>query len=79
VVVLRVMSAIKVFVVIYMLIKDTNPAFSKGVTLMVLFYREAFTKFNKGYGSAIVMWSFVLIGILTALQFVAEKKLVHYD
>jgi multiple sugar transport system permease protein len=79
VVVLRVMSAIKAFDVIYMLIKDTNPAFNKGVTLMVLFYREAFTKFNKGYGSAIVMWSFVIIGILTALQFVAEKKLVHYD
>ena len=79
VVVLRVMSAVKVFDVIYMLIKDTNPAFNKGVSLMVLFYREAFVKFNKGYASAIVMWSFVIIGILTAIQFIAEKKLVNYD
>ena len=79
VVVLRVMSAIKVFDVIYMLIKDSNPAFNKGVSLMVLFYREAFIKFNKGYASAIVPWSFVIIGVLTAIQFVAEKKLVHYD
>ncbi len=79
VVVLRVMSAIKVFDVIYMLIKDSNPAFNKGVSLMVLFYREAFTKFNKGYASAIVLWSFVIIGVLTAIQFIAEKKLVHYD
>jgi multiple sugar transport system permease protein len=79
VVVLRVMSAIKVFDVIYMLIKDSNPAFNKGVSLMVLFYREAFVKFNKGYASAIVLWSFVIIGILTAIQFIAEKKLVHYD
>ena len=79
VVVLRVMSALKVFDVIYMLIKDSNPAFNKGVSLMVLFYREAFIKFNKGYASAIVLWSFVIIGVLTAIQFVAEKKLVHYD
>ena len=79
VVVLRVMSALKVFDVIYMLIKDSNPAFNKGVSLMVLFYREAFVKFNKGYASAIVLWSFVIIGVLTAVQFFAEKKLVHYD
>lgn len=76
---LRVMSAIKVFDVIYMLVKDNNPAFNKTVSLMVLFYREAFTKFNKGYASTIVLWSFAIIGILTALQFAAEKKLVHYD
>ena len=42
-------------------------------------YREAFEKFNKGYASAIVMWSFVIILIFTVFQFVAEKKLVHYD
>lgn len=77
--VLRVMSATKVFDVIYMLIRNDNPAYNRGVSLMVLFYREAFTKFNKGYASAIVMWSFVIIGILTAIQFIAEKKLVHYD
>ena len=77
--VLRVMSATKVFDVIYMLVRNDNPAYNKGVSLMVLFYREAFTKFNKGYASAIVMWSFVIIGILTAIQFIAEKKLVHYD
>lgn len=79
VVVLRVMSAIKQFDLIYMLVKDTNPAFKNGVTLMVLFYREAFIRFNKGYASTIVIWSFIIIGILTALQFVAEKKLVNYD
>jgi multiple sugar transport system permease protein len=77
--VLRVMSATKVFDVIYMLIRNDNPAYNRGVSLMVLFYREAFTKFNKGYASAIVLWSFVIIGILTAIQFIAEKKLVHYD
>ena len=79
VVMMRVMSSIKQFDTVYMLIKSSNPAYKKGVTLMVLFYREAFEKFNKGYASAIVLWSFTLICVLTFFQFVAEKKLVHYD
>ena len=79
VVILRVMSAIKVFDTIYMLVKKENPAYKQAVTLMPLFYREAFENFNKGYASAIVLWSFTLIMIITAFQLVAEKKLVHYD
>ena len=34
---------------------------------------------NKGYGSAIVLYTFVIIAIFTAIQFISEKKLVHYD
>ena len=79
VVLMRTMNSLKQFDTVYLLIKQTNPAFKKSATLMVLFYREAFEKFNKGYASAIVMWSFVIIMIFTVFQFVAEKKLVNYD
>lgn len=79
VVLMRTMNSLKQFDTVYLLIKQTNPAFKKSFTLMVLFYREAFEKFNKGYASAIVMWSFVIIMIFTLFQFVAEKKLVNYD
>ena len=79
VVLMRTMNSLKQFDTVYLLIKQTNPAFKKSYTLMVLFYREAFEKFNKGYASAIVMWSFVIIMIFTVFQFVAEKKLVNYD
>ncbi|MEG0901592.1 MAG: sugar ABC transporter permease [Clostridia bacterium] len=79
VVMMRVMAAIKQFDTVYLLIKTTNPAYKKTITLMVMFYREAFDKFNKGYASAIVMWSFVIIGIITLLQFGLEKKMVHYE
>ena len=79
VILMRTMNSLKQFDTVYLLIKQTNPAFKKTFTLMVLFYREAFEKFNKGYASAIVMWSFVIIMIFTVFQFVAEKKLVHYD
>lgn len=79
VVLMRTMNSLKQFDTVYLLIKQTNPAYKKSITLMVMFYREAFEKFNKGYASAIVMWSFVIIMIFTVFQFVAEKKLVHYD
>ena len=79
VVLMRTMNSLKQFDTVYLLIKQTNPAYKKSITLMVMFYREAFEKFNKGYASAIVMWSFVIIMIFTVFQFVAEKKLVNYD
>lgn len=79
VVIMRVMNAIKQFDTIYLLIKPSNPAYKKAATLMVYFYREAFEKFNKGYASAIILWSMVIIGVFTAIQFWSEKRLVHYE
>lgn len=79
VVMMRMMTSIKQFDTIYLLIKSNNPAYKRTATLMVHFYREAFEKFNKGYASAIVLWSTVIIFLFTLIQFRAEKKLVHYD
>ena len=79
VVLMRAMSSLKQFDTIYLLINTRNPAYKSATVLMTLFYREAFEKFNKGYGSAIVLYTFVIIAIFTAIQFITEKKLVHYD
>ena len=79
VVLMRAMTSLKQFDTVYLLIKTTNPAYKQGTVLMTLFYREAFEKFNKGYASAIVLYTFVIIAIFTAIQFAAEKKLVHYE
>lgn len=79
VVLMRAMSSLKQFDTVYLLIKADNPAYKRGVTLMTMFYREAFEKFNKGYASALVLYSFLIISIFTVIQFVAEKKLVHYE
>ena len=46
---------------------------------MYLFYREAFVAGNKGYASAIVIWTIFLIGIVTVIQFIGQKKWVNYD
>ena len=79
VIIMRVMASIKVFDLIYMMVEDTNPAINSARTLMGLFYRESFVKGNKGYASAIVVGTFLIIGIITFIQFIGQKKWVNYD
>ena len=80
VILMRTMTSLKQFDTVYLLVPSrSNPAYRNAATLMTVFYREAFEKFNKGYASAIVIFSFLLISIFTLIQFVAEKKLVHYE
>ena len=79
VIIMRIMASIKVFDLIYMMVEDTNPAINNARTLMGLFYRESFVKGNKGYASAIVVWTFLIIGVITFIQFIGQKKWVNYD
>lgn len=79
VLIMRIMASIKVFDLIYMMVEDSNPAINSARTLMGLFYRESFEKGNKGYASAIVVWTFFIIGVITLIQFIGQKKWVNYD
>jgi multiple sugar transport system permease protein len=79
VLIMSLMAALKQFDLVYMMITDTNPAFQQSKTLMYMFYRESFQVGNKGYASALVLWTFVIILAFTAIQFVGQKKWVHYD
>jgi multiple sugar transport system permease protein len=79
VLIMRLMSSIKVYDLIYMMVEDTNPAVTSVQSLMYLFYRESFTAGNRGYGSAIVIWTVLLIGIVTVVQFIGQKKWVNYE
>ena len=42
---------------IYMMVDQTNPALTNAQSLMYLFYRESFVAGNRGYASAIVVWT----------------------
>ena len=44
-----------------------------------LFYRETFVAGSRGSGAAIVVWTVAIIGIITVIQFVGQKKWVNYD
>lgn len=79
VMIMRLMSSIKVYDLIYMMVEDTNPALTSVQSLMYLFYRETFVAGSRGYGAAIVVWTVVLIGIITVIQFIGQKKWVNYD
>jgi multiple sugar transport system permease protein len=79
VMIMRLMSSLKVYDLIYMMVEDTNPAVTSVQSLMYLFYRESFVAGSRGYGSAIVIWTVLLIGIVTIIQFVGQKKWVNYE
>lgn len=77
--IMRMMASLKVYDLIYMMIDVTNPVRPDVQSLMYLFYQEAFVAGNKGYASAIVVWTILLIGIVTIVQFVGQKKWVNYE
>lgn len=79
VLIMRLMASIKVYDLIYMMVDQTNPALTSAQSLMYLFYRESFVAGNRGYASAIVIWTVLLIGVITALQFWGQKKWVNYE
>ncbi len=79
VLVTRVIAAMQVFDVIYMVIDNNNPALKKTQSLVCLFYKYSFTQSNKGYGSTVVVVLLIVILLLTVLQMIGQKKWVHYN
>lgn len=79
VLIMRLMTSLKQFDLIYMLVDEKNPALSGAQTLTYLFYRLAFVIKDKGYASVIVLWTFLIIAGITIIQFATQKKWVHYD
>ena len=75
----RVFGAMQVFDLIFMVMDRNSPALYKTQSLVYLFYQNSFVQNNKGYGSALVVWCVILIAIITAVQFIGQKKWVTYD
>lgn len=79
VVVTRVIGAMQVFDLIYMLIDLNNPAWKKTETLVSLFYKYSFEQSKKGYGAVVVVLLLAVIMVLTVIQLNGQKKWVHYE
>ena len=79
VLVTRVIGALQVFDLIYMVMDDSNPAMSKTQSLVYLFYQYSFVNKNYGYGSTIVVLLLVLTMIITVFQMIGQKKWVFYN
>ena len=79
VLVTRVIAAMQVFDVIYMIIDYNNPALKKTESLVYLFYKYSFEQSKKGYGATVVVILLAVIMLLTVVQLIGQKKWVHYE
>ncbi|WP_230397702.1 carbohydrate ABC transporter permease [Novisyntrophococcus fermenticellae] len=79
VLVTRIISALQVFDLMYMVMDKSNPALEKTQSLVYLFYKYAFINKNMGYGSTIVILLLVITLIITAFQMIGQKKWVFYN
>lgn len=79
VLVTRVIGALQVFDLVYMVMDISNPALKKTESIVYLFYQYSFQNGNKGYGSAIVVLLLAVIMVLTVFQMIGQKKWVHYN
>ncbi|MCR4590184.1 MAG: sugar ABC transporter permease [Lachnospiraceae bacterium] len=79
VIVTRIIGAMQVFDLIYMMIDLNNPAWKKTESLVFLFYKYSFEQSKKGYGATVVVVLLAVILLLTVLQLIGQKKWVHYE
>ncbi|AUA17210.1 ABC transporter permease subunit [Streptomyces sp. SID8361] len=74
---LYLIGALKVFDSIVVLTNGGPGDSSRSVVMYI--YEKAFQSFNFGYAAAVSVSLLVVIGIVTALQFWASRKWVHYE
>ena len=75
----RVIGALTIFDLMFMVMDKTNLALDKVKSAVYVFYDYTFTQGNKGYGAAIVMILVVFIMIVTVIMQRAEKRFVFYN
>ncbi len=79
VIITRMIAAMQVFDLIYMIMDRSNPALAKTQSLVYLFYQSSFVERDLGYGSTIVVVLLFNILVITVFQIIAQKKWVHYE
>ena len=79
VVITRVIGALQVFDLVYMVMDTNNPALPKTESIVYLFYQYSFRNHNRGYGSTIVILLLLIILLITFIQMKLQKKWVFYN
>ena len=75
----RIIGALTIFDLMFMVMDKTNVALKKVQSVVYLFYQYAFTNGNKGYGSTLVVVLLIFIMILTFVLQQVEKKVVYHN
>ena len=77
--IITVISSFQLFDLLYAILGSSNPVLPRSMSLVYFFYREGFVNNDKGSAAAIAMVIFVIIGLVTALQFRFQKKWVQNE
>ena len=75
--IVTVISSFQLFDLLYAILGSSNPVLPRSMSLVYFFYREGFVSNDKGYAAAIAMVVFLIIGLVTALQFRLQKRWVQ--
>ncbi|MBT1582927.1 carbohydrate ABC transporter permease [Curtobacterium flaccumfaciens] len=77
VVIVTTISSFQLFDLLYAILGSTNPVIPKTMSLVFYFYSAGFIDNDKGFAAAIAMVIFLLIGIVTLVQFRVQRKWVQ--
>ncbi len=75
----RVIGALTVFDLMFMVMDKTNLALPKVQSVVYLFYQYSFTNGDKGTGAALVVMLLAFIMIVTVIMQALEKRLVYHQ
>jgi len=75
-----VMATMQMFDAVFMMIGTSgNPAMPRTQTLVFYFYRLAFMERHWDRGAVVVVWLMFIIAGFTLIQFIIQRKWVHYE
>ncbi len=77
--VIGLVSSLQIFEPIFVLYRDNQPLVPSTISMVYYLWQASFSHFEIGYGSAISWVIFVLILIVTVIQFKAQDRWVTYD
>lgn len=77
--VVGLIACLQIFEPIYVLFRDNQPLVPSAISMVYYLWQASFRNFQIGYGSAISWMILVLILVVTAIQFMMQKRWVNYD
>jgi multiple sugar transport system permease protein len=77
--VIGLINSLQIFEPIYVLYRDNQPLVSSTISMVYYLWQASFSHFEIGYGSAISWLIFVMILLVTAIQFKMQDRWVTYD
>lgn len=76
--IIQTINGFQLFDALFALMGWTNPALPQTRSLVYLFYHQGFIVNDKGVAAAVAMVILVLVAAVTIVQFVGQRRWVHY-